>query len=81
MTMPREAKLAAELTSPTLRFVFLQTGRQGHPADDAKALDHQAVSAQANDRLDPVWACILGMRGHKHDTRAVGISVYERSLR
>ena len=29
MTMPREAKLAAELASPTLPFASLQTGRQG----------------------------------------------------
>ena len=62
MTMPREAKLAAELDLPYAAVCISSNWAAGRdPADDAKALDHQAVSAQANDRLDPVWACILGM--------------------
>ena len=62
MTMPREAKLAAELDMPYAAICISSNWAAGRdPSDIAKALDHLEVSAQANDRLDPVWACILGM--------------------
>ncbi len=62
MTMPREAKLAAELDLPYAAVCISSNWAAGRdPADGSKALDHQAVSAQANDRLDPIWACIFGM--------------------
>ena len=62
MTMPREAKLAAELELPYAAVCISSNWAAGRdPEDGSKALDHLDVSAQANDRLDPVWACILGM--------------------
>ena len=62
MTMPREAKLAAELDLPYAAVCISSNWAAGRdPEDGAKALNHLDVSAQANDRLDPVWACILGM--------------------
>lgn len=62
MTMPREAKLALELDLPYVAVCISSNWAAGRdPADGGKALDHLEVSAQANDRLGPVWACILGM--------------------
>jgi len=62
MTMPREAKLALELNLPYAAVCISSNWAAGRdPNDGAKALDHTEVSATANDRLDPVWACILGM--------------------
>lgn len=62
MTMPREAKLARELDLPYAAVCISSNWAAGRdPTDVDKALDHAAVSAQANDRLGPVWACILGM--------------------
>ena len=55
MTMAREAKLAAELAFRTPLFAFHPTGRRDETLRTAPNVDHQAVSAQANDRLDPVW--------------------------
>ena len=64
MTMPREAKLAAELEMPYAAICISSNWAAGrHPEDDSKALDHLEVSAQANERLEPVWACIFGMLG------------------
>ena len=64
MTMPREAKLAAELEMPYAAVCISSNWAAGrHPEDDSKALDHLEVSAQANERLEPVWACIFGMLG------------------
>ena len=62
MTMPREAKLALELDLPYAAVCISSNWAAGRdPADSEKALDHLDVSAQANDRLGPVWACITGM--------------------
>ena len=62
MTMPREAKLSRELTLPYAAVCISSNWAAGRdPTDAAKALDHEDVSAQANDRLEPVWACIFGM--------------------
>ena len=64
MTMAREAKLAAELELPYAAICISSNWAAGrHPEDDSKALDHLEVSAQANERLEPVWACIFGMLG------------------
>lgn len=62
MTMPREAKLALELELPYVAVCISSNWAAGRdPADGTKALNHLEVSAQANDRLGPVWACILSM--------------------
>lgn len=62
MTMPREAKLAAELDLPYAAICISSNWAAGRdPSDGTKALNHTDVSAQANDRLEPVWACIFGM--------------------
>ncbi|MEL0331486.1 MAG: MTAP family purine nucleoside phosphorylase [Candidatus Poseidoniales archaeon] len=62
MTMAREAKLAAELDLPYSAICISSNWAAGRdPEDGSKALDHLDVSAQANERLDPVWACIFGM--------------------
>lgn len=62
MTMPREAKLAAELDLPYAAICISSNWAAGRdPTDGTKALDHGHVSAQANDRLDPILACILGI--------------------
>ncbi len=62
MTMPREAKLARELSMAYAAVCISSNWAAGRdPADAGKALNHEEVSAQANDRLEPVWACIFGM--------------------
>ena len=62
MTMPREAKLARELDLPYAAVCISSNWAAGRdPEDGSKALDHLDVSAQANDRLEPVWACIFSM--------------------
>ena len=69
MTMPREAKLARELDLPYAAVCISSNWAAGRePGDGAKDLNHTEVSAQANDRLGPVWACILALLNeHKHD--------------
>jgi 5'-methylthioadenosine phosphorylase len=62
MTMPREAKLARELDLPYAAVCISSNWAAGRePGDGAKDLNHTEVSAQANDRLGPVWACILAL--------------------
>ena len=62
MTMPREAKLANELDLPYAAVCISSNWAAGRdPTDASLDLDHESVSAQANDRLDPVWACIFAM--------------------
>ena len=62
MTMPREAKLAAELDLPYAAMCISSNWAAGRdPSDGTKALDHLHVSAQANERLDPILACIFGI--------------------
>ena len=64
MTMPREAKLACELNVPYAAVCISSNWAAGRdPLDAEKALNHEDVSAQANDRLEPVWACIFAMLG------------------
>lgn len=64
MTMPREAKLACELTMPYSAVCISSNWAAGRdPSDAGKALNHEDVSAQANDRLEPVWACIFAVLG------------------
>ena len=59
MTMPREAKLALELNLPYAAVCIASNWAAGRePGQADKALDHRAVSAQANQRLEPVMACI-----------------------
>ncbi|MDA8759860.1 MTAP family purine nucleoside phosphorylase [Candidatus Poseidonia alphae] len=60
MTMPREAKLAKELNLPYAAVCISSNWGAGRePGDDTKDLNHEEVSAQANDRLEPIWACLL----------------------
>jgi 5'-methylthioadenosine phosphorylase len=62
MTMPREAKLAKELSLPYAAVCISSNWGAGRePGDDTKDLDHEEVSAQANDRLEPIWACLLAL--------------------
>ncbi len=62
MTMPREAKLALELSLPYVAVCISSNWAAGRqPGDATKALDHQEVSAQANDRLTPVMACLAAL--------------------
>lgn len=59
MTMPREAKLAMELNVPYVAVCIASNWAAGRePGDAERALDHHAVSAQANERLGPVMACV-----------------------
>ncbi|HJM54991.1 MAG TPA: MTAP family purine nucleoside phosphorylase, partial [Poseidonia sp.] len=62
MTMAREAKLARELDLPYAAVCISSNWAAGRdPGDDNKALNHEDVSAQANDRLEPIWACLLAL--------------------
>lgn len=62
MTMPREAKLALELELPYVAVCIASNWAAGRePGDATKALDHDEVSAQANDRLAPVMACLTAL--------------------
>ena len=62
MTMPREAKLAKELSLPYAAVCISSNWGAGRePGDATKDLDHEEVSAQANDRLEPIWACLLAL--------------------
>ncbi len=62
MTMPREAKLARELDLPYSAVCISSNWAAGRePGDQTKPLNHEEVSAQANDRLEPIWACLLSL--------------------
>lgn len=62
MTMPRECKLAAERKIPYSALLIASNWAAGrHPGDDSRPLDHQEVSATAEDRLGPVIDCILSL--------------------
>ncbi|MCH1541072.1 MAG: MTAP family purine nucleoside phosphorylase [Candidatus Poseidonia sp.] len=62
MTMPREVKLANELNLPYSAVCISSNWAAGRePGDGSKDLDHASVSAQANDRLEPIWACLIGL--------------------
>lgn len=62
MTMPREAKLALELSLPYVAICISSNWAAGRePGDASKALNHEEVSAQANDRLKPIMACLAAL--------------------
>jgi 5'-methylthioadenosine phosphorylase len=59
MTMPREAKLAAELDLPYAAVLISSNWAAGRtPGDPSAILDHHAVSATAGERLEKVMDCI-----------------------
>ena len=59
MTMPREAKLAAELALPYAAVLISSNWAAGRtPGDPSAILDHNAVSATAGERLEKVMDCI-----------------------
>jgi len=60
MTMPREVKLAKELSLPYAAVCISSNWAAGRePGNASQDLDHHSVSSQANRRLAPVWACML----------------------
>lgn len=62
MTMPREAKLCRELELPYAALLIGSNWAAGKEPGDASAdLSHEAVSAEANRRLGPVWSCITSL--------------------
>ena len=62
MTMPREAKLCREVEMPYAALLIGSNWAAGKEPGDASAdLSHEAVSAEANRRLGPVWACITSL--------------------
>ena len=62
MTMPREAKLCREVEMPYAALLIGSNWAAGKETGDARAdLSHEAVSAEANRRLGPVWACITSL--------------------
>lgn len=62
MTMPREAKLSREVGIPYSALCISSNWAAGRdPSDEHRDLDHLLVSAQANQRLEPVWASIFSL--------------------
>jgi len=62
MTMPREAKLAAEVGLPYLALCIAANWAAGRsPKGRRTPLDHEEVSAEAHRRLAPVWAVLLDL--------------------
>ena len=62
MTMPREAKLAAEVGLPYLALCIAANWAAGRSPKGRRApLDHEEVSAEAHRRLGPVWAVLLDL--------------------
>jgi len=62
MTMPREAKLCREVKLPYAALLIGSNWAAGKEPGDASAdLNHEAVSAEANRRLGPVWSCIISL--------------------
>ena len=62
MTMPREAKLCRELKLPYAALLIGSNWAAGkEPGDENADLSHEAVSAEANRRLGPVWNCITSL--------------------
>jgi len=60
MTMPREAKLARELELPYVAVCISSNWAAGRePGDSSAALNHKMVSSTANDKLGPVWDCLI----------------------
>jgi len=62
MTMPRECKLAAELELPYAAILIASNWAAGrNPGDSTADIDHESVSAKANDKLDAVIECIKSL--------------------
>jgi 5'-methylthioadenosine phosphorylase len=62
MTMPRECKLAAEIEMPYSAILIASNWAAGrNPEDSSAPLDHEEVSLQANERLQPVLECIKAL--------------------
>ena len=62
MTMPREAKLCREIDLPYVALLIGSNWAAGkEPGDSSADLSHEAVSAEANRRLGPVWSCITSL--------------------
>ena len=62
MTMPRECKLAAELSIPYSAILVSSNWAAGRePGDATKALDHGEVSSKALSKLRPVIECIKAL--------------------
>ena len=62
MTMPRECKLAAELSMPYSAILVSSNWAAGRePGDATKALDHGEVSSKAQSKLQPVIECIKAL--------------------
>tara|TARA_Y100000768_G_scaffold253497_1_gene192603 strand:+ start:411 stop:1196 length:786 start_codon:yes stop_codon:yes gene_type:complete len=60
MTMPREAKLACELEIPYVAVCISSNWAAGRePGDSSAVLNHKMVSSTANDKLGPVWDCLI----------------------
>ena len=60
MTMPREAKLACELEIPYVAVCISSNWAAGRePGDSSAALNHKMVSSTANNKLGPVWDCLI----------------------
>lgn len=64
MTLAAEAKLMAEKEQRFAALLICSNHAAGtDPEDPAAELNHQRISASANDRLGPVWACIVHLLG------------------
>ena len=64
MTMPREAKLAAELGLPYVALCIAANWAAGRSPEGRRTdLVHEEVSAEAHRRLGPVWAVLLDQIG------------------
>ncbi|MEC7098931.1 MAG: 5'-methylthioadenosine phosphorylase, partial [Candidatus Thermoplasmatota archaeon] len=64
MTMPREAKLAAELGLPYVALCIAANWAAGRSPEGRRTdLVHEEISAEAHRRLGPVWAVLLDQIG------------------
>ena len=60
--MPREAKLARELDLPYVAVCISSNWAAGRePGDSSADLSHEEGSSTANDKLEPVWDCLIGL--------------------
>ena len=66
MTMAREVKLANELNIPYSAICISSNWAAGRePGDRSAELSHQQVSAQANERLEPVFQTLFTILRHE----------------
>ena len=62
MTMPREVKLASEVKIPYVAVCISSNWAAGRePGDSSADLNHNNVSSTANDKLGPVWDCLVSL--------------------